>query len=749
MRGVDGRGDSVLPRVFRVIHGTFFSGAFTAAVVMGGAMSPGFGEYVKRTHSSGPATLPYQLFIPEGYDGSREYGVVLVLHGAGERGTNNTQQLDNSATAWCEDVQKEYPTFVVFPQCASGTQWVDVPWGSGLYDADTVSISAQLASALDLLDAVIDEFSIDRNRQYITGLSMGGFGVWDALVRYPDRFAAAMPVCGGTDPSKAEVIADIPIWTFHGARDGAIDPRGTRRMIEAVEATAVDVLRTECPGGDCAASPSGEQLRERAAGYHVIYTEYPFAGHNVWDQAYGTTEALGWVLSKIRPNDNTPPSPPAGVAAAPLSDRSVRLSWDAAADAESGVRHYNVYRNGEFLARSSGREFVDDGLDEQKNYAYTVSAVNWVRLEGPRSEPASATTEPDLAPPVVRRVFAASTTEVRVVFDECIRTEDAGNASLFEVDGRAAESVTQVKPHAVAVRVAPMEPGREYTLTVSGVRDCSAQANTVEPLSRVFVCVVSEPVDTRNIATMLVLTRNDSYRLAVDPMVVDARGMLEAAPYEGGAQVLGNEQYLWKTMHAEGGQWFREGESFYACGSFSLLAAESCRVSMHVRHDDDLGVWRNGESIIAEEGWDGGRERRFEVDLSAGINRFLIRLMQKGGGSIFSCRFSDTNGEAHPMVGLVVPGNEAAAVSPRISGVAETPFPGVRGGHGRALTVVLRPGVPAGRASLHDCLGRMLRESRHSGVQATLSVSDRSCGTAVLRVGERGRFGCERVIILR
>ena len=258
------------------------------------------GEFLKRSHRHGEATLPYQLFVPEGYTTAKSYPIVLVLHGAGERGDDTTRHMVNNVTEWCGTIQQSVPAFIVFPQCPHGNQWVDVPWSSGLYNSDTVAISNELATSLSLVDSLMDEFSIDENRQYITGLSMGGFGVWDALIRFPDRFAAAMPVCGGSDPTKAKSISHVPVWAFHGAHDGAINPQGTRQMIQGIRDAGVDVLLTECPDDDCSKRLSGEQLAGEAEKYQCLYTEYPTTGHNAWEQAYQNTVALAWILSHVR-----------------------------------------------------------------------------------------------------------------------------------------------------------------------------------------------------------------------------------------------------------------------------------------------------------------------------------------------------------------------------------------------------------------------------------------------------------------
>src|SRR5436190_16629545 len=143
--------------------------------------------------------LNYRLLKPKGYDAKKSYPLVLFMHGAGERGDDNKIQLVHGMNEFAADeIMEKYPAFVVAPQCAEGKQWVDVPWSA---DSHTMpkEPAEPLRLSLELIVALQKEFSIDKSRIYVTGLSMGGFGVWDAIQRRPDLFAAAVSVCGGGD----------------------------------------------------------------------------------------------------------------------------------------------------------------------------------------------------------------------------------------------------------------------------------------------------------------------------------------------------------------------------------------------------------------------------------------------------------------------------------------------------------------------------------------------------------------------
>ncbi len=128
-----------------------------------------------------------------------------------------------------------------------------------------------LELTVELIDALGLEFSIDPDRIYITGLSMGGFGTWIAVSRYPDRFAAAVPICGGGDPT-AIGQTSAKIWAFHGAADRAVPPKRSREMVEALH----------------------------RAGGHPRYTEYPGVGHDAWRYAYMEPELVGWLFRQRR-----------------------------------------------------------------------------------------------------------------------------------------------------------------------------------------------------------------------------------------------------------------------------------------------------------------------------------------------------------------------------------------------------------------------------------------------------------------
>ena len=233
-----------------------------------GQAQPSLFSYEKYISNTGD-TLKYRMLFPD-YDTMRKYPLVIFLHGSGERGSDNEAQLKwgvmNFAT---EENMKLNPSFVIAPQCPANQGWSDF---SGARNGTDIVFQSAPSKPMALLMALIQDFKkkfpVDTNRIYITGLSMGAFGTFDLLVRQPNLFAAAVPVCGGGDVTKAALIKHIPIWIFHGAEDAAVNPSFSLNMIEALV----------------------------KAGAHPGYTQYPETGHFSWIAAYSDQQMMNWLF---------------------------------------------------------------------------------------------------------------------------------------------------------------------------------------------------------------------------------------------------------------------------------------------------------------------------------------------------------------------------------------------------------------------------------------------------------------------
>lgn len=225
-----------------------------------------------KTFTSSKGTkLNYRIYLPKDYDAREEYPLILFLHGAGQRGDDNFSQLKLGINEPFKQTDSEiYNCIVVAPQCPTTDKWVNVPdWGYCGYDTTKISESESLSAVVELLENLQSTYSVDGNRLYVTGLSMGGFGTWDLLVRHPDLFAAAMPLCGGVDYRQASKIKEIPIWTFHGQQDETVPCVGTEKMVEELEKL----------NGNC------------------IYTPMPDSGHVIWTEVYAREDVIPWLLS--------------------------------------------------------------------------------------------------------------------------------------------------------------------------------------------------------------------------------------------------------------------------------------------------------------------------------------------------------------------------------------------------------------------------------------------------------------------
>jgi len=222
----------------------------------------------KSFESSRGKRMPYRLFIPAKYESRQKYPLLLWLHGGGGRVNDNSSQISGGNTTGSHvctlpDNQSKNPCFVFAPQCPVNEEWATV---------SKAQPTEQLHLALELLQLLLHTFSIDDQRLYVAGQSLGGFGTWAAITVQPDLFAAAIPICGGGDESRSSKLVNTPIWAFHGEKDEAVSVERSRRMIEAI----------------------------RKAGGKPRYTEYKDAGHVIWERVFHEPELLPWMFSQTR-----------------------------------------------------------------------------------------------------------------------------------------------------------------------------------------------------------------------------------------------------------------------------------------------------------------------------------------------------------------------------------------------------------------------------------------------------------------
>ncbi len=228
--------------------------------------------FTKETFEFEGTTLPYRLYVPEDFDASKEYPLVLFLHGAGERGDDNEAQLKNAVQILFDREDKLiHDAIVVAPQCPEDNQWVDTPWVDGNYSVADVPESNELATAVELVRSLTEIYPCDTSRLYVMGISMGGFGAWDAMMRHEGFFAAGIPICGGADPEMAEIFVETPVFTFHGTADGTVPYEGTEEMVEAIEDLGSRVIN---------------------------FISYKGDGHGIWDKAAKEEGLTEWLFAQ-------------------------------------------------------------------------------------------------------------------------------------------------------------------------------------------------------------------------------------------------------------------------------------------------------------------------------------------------------------------------------------------------------------------------------------------------------------------
>jgi predicted peptidase len=241
---------------------------FCFGFIYSGYAQSSFFTFEKFTNGRGD-TLKYRQLFPD-WDTIRKYPLIIFLHGWNECGSDNEAQLKRGVMNFATDQNMAlHPAIIIAPQCPEDSSWTNfsrVENSAYIRLAPTPTKPMELL--IELIHQLIKTMPIDSNRIYITGLSLGGMGTFDAIERYPNLFAAAVPVCGGGDISKAALIAHIPIWIFHGAEDPATDPIFSQEMVQALT----------------------------KAGGHPGFTEYPEVGHFSWLAAYSDPLMMEWLF---------------------------------------------------------------------------------------------------------------------------------------------------------------------------------------------------------------------------------------------------------------------------------------------------------------------------------------------------------------------------------------------------------------------------------------------------------------------
>lgn len=199
-------------------------------------------------------TLPYRLLLPENYDASKKYPLLLFLHGRGESGTDNEKQLTHGAALFLKNEnRKQYPAIVLFPQNPVNSYWSNVQMvmdnkGSRTFHfINSGEPSTSMRLVMSLLRHIFSNYNISNQQVYVMGLSMGGMGTFEIVNRMPNTFAAAVPICGGASPANARNLVRTNWWVFHGAKDDVVSPVYSENMVKAMRRNNVPVKFTLYP----------------------------------------------------------------------------------------------------------------------------------------------------------------------------------------------------------------------------------------------------------------------------------------------------------------------------------------------------------------------------------------------------------------------------------------------------------------------------------------------------------------------
>jgi predicted peptidase len=237
--------------------------------------------YQKHEWINNSDTLRYRMLLPENYDSTKQYPVILFLHGAGERGSDNQAQLTHGSTLFTRpDIRTNYPAIVLFPQCPTNDWWANVEMK---VDSANKKIDfnfleeGEPTHAMSMLTTWFNEFistvPVVKSQVYVMGLSMGGMGTFEIVRRMPNVFAAAIPICGGANPATAKKIRRTPFWIFHGQADPVVPVKLSEDMAIALQ-----------------------QFYDAA---EMQLTIYPGVKHNSWDNAFRERELLPWLFSQL------------------------------------------------------------------------------------------------------------------------------------------------------------------------------------------------------------------------------------------------------------------------------------------------------------------------------------------------------------------------------------------------------------------------------------------------------------------
>lgn len=222
-------------------------------------------------------SLLYRVLEPNQQKRGKSYPLVVFLHGSGERGNDNEKQLTHGSGIFLNPVNRDkYPAYVLFPQCPDDRHWCYDNGRPEDINPATMPESKEVASSTllikDLIESYLENPNVDAKRVYIIGLSMGAMGTYDIVSRYPELFAAAVPICGIVRAERLVAAKDVSFRMFHGDIDDAVPVAGSREAYKVLKRVGAD----------------------------VDYVEFAGCGHASWNPAFNYPDFLKWIFSQSR-----------------------------------------------------------------------------------------------------------------------------------------------------------------------------------------------------------------------------------------------------------------------------------------------------------------------------------------------------------------------------------------------------------------------------------------------------------------
>jgi len=371
------------------------------------AQSEGYENRYILTEETAPFdSFRYGLFVPPEYDSTIGHHLMLWLHGA-------SYTVDDDWDWYHPEWQEEYPTIVLTPKCYDSqkedgrTELIRAPWG----DSWVMTERWCIEKTFQALDSTLKNYNIDTTRMHVAGSSMGAVGVLYVLASRPGMFASAYSESAASDPERAGLMKNTPLWMFHGGTDATIPTWQSRDMYHAIRDSGGTVVR---------------------------YTEYRDIGHNIWQYTPLENTLQDWLFAQQLNKEHNAPKESVGNFSVLLNEPE--LSWTPPGDGieeDEYIWAYQIYRDEELLEttdRDSVR-FIDLDAEPGMTYSYSVAPMNYFFLEAPVSEEYTVTTEEE----IINSVNNSNNSDDLVIYPNPV-----SNTLYFNSDGSIQNSTYQL-----------------------------------------------------------------------------------------------------------------------------------------------------------------------------------------------------------------------------------------------------------------------------------------------------------------